>query len=295
MPIALRRIVLPDLGLPGKQPKIPATTYEARCNSAYAGAGCDWLVVYADREHFGNIAFLSGFEPRFEEALLLIGPAGRRILIVGNECESYATLASLPGATVLLSQSLSLMAQDRTLYPRLADRLRDAGIRPGDTIGLVGWKYLEPAEDEDDTQGCYYVPAVHVAMLRRVISPAGMIRDATPTLMHPENGLRAVIDADQIAAFEWAATRCSLALWRILSGMREGDSEFAAVSRMGYSGDPLNAHTIFASASAGTAIVGLRSPTSTSRNEGMALPRRSGSGARFPRAPGSSIATMTRS
>ena len=48
---------------------------------------CDWLVVYADREHLANIAFLSGYDPRFEEALLLLGPRQRRVLVVGNEGE----------------------------------------------------------------------------------------------------------------------------------------------------------------------------------------------------------------
>jgi hypothetical protein len=67
----------------------------------------------------------------------------------GNESESYAVIARLPGLTVLRSQSLSLMAQDRTLQPRLIDRFRDAGIELGDTVGLVGWKYLEPEEPPD--------------------------------------------------------------------------------------------------------------------------------------------------
>ena len=260
MSVALRQIALPDFGLPSAEPQIPATTYAARCDAAYSAAGCDWLVVYADREHFGNIVFLSGFEPRFEEALLLLGPGGKRVLLTGNECESYASLAGLKGLTVLLSQSLSLMAQDRTRYPRLADRLRAAGIGAGDTVGLIGWKYLEPEEDEGNGDG-YYVPDIHVGMLRRLVGRDGTLRDATRTLMHPETGLRATIDADQIAAFEWSATRCSLALWRIVSGMREGDSEYDAVARMGYAGAPLNVHTMFASASTGTEIVGLRSAT----------------------------------
>jgi len=70
-----------------------------------------------------------------------------------------------------------------------------------------------------------------------------------------------VIDADQIAAFEWAATRASLAVWKIVSGVREGDSEYDAVARMGYAGDPLNVHTMFASAAPGEAVIGLRSAT----------------------------------
>jgi hypothetical protein len=271
MPIVLRQISLPDFGSEEAQPQIPTATYQARCDAAYAAARCDWLVVYADREHFGNIVFLTGFEPRFEEALLLLGPGERRILITGNESMSYATLAGLKGLTVMLSQSLSLMAQDRSLHPSLAQRLQDAGIQRGDAVGLIGWKYLEPTEDEDYAQG-YYVPAAHVVMLKRIIGPEGELRDATSMLMHPESGLRAVIDVDQIAAFEWAATRCSLALRRIVTGIREGDSEFEAVSRMGYAGEPLNAHTMFATASWGSEIIGLRGPTERTprRGDGVA-------------------------
>src|ERR1700729_563300 len=217
MPVTLRALALPDFGPLGQQPNIPAATYEARANDAYRRAGVDWLIVYADREHFGNMAFLSGFEPRFEEAFLLLGANGRRLLITGNESESYAAISRLPGLTVLRSQTLSLMAQDRTQQPRLVDCLREAGIRPGDSIGFVGWKYLEPEEDEDYSNG-FFVPSVYVQMFRRIVGTAGRLGDATVILMHPETGLRATIDADQIAAFEWAATRCSLAVWRVVSG-----------------------------------------------------------------------------
>jgi len=33
-------------------------------------------VIYADREHFANLAYLTGFEPRFEEALAIIYSSG---------------------------------------------------------------------------------------------------------------------------------------------------------------------------------------------------------------------------
>src|SRR6185437_6084337 len=74
MPVSLKAVSLPDFGTSPEQPQIPAATYEARVAAAYDRAACDWLAVYADREHFGNMAFLTGFEPRFEEAFLLLGP-----------------------------------------------------------------------------------------------------------------------------------------------------------------------------------------------------------------------------
>lgn len=127
-------------------------------------------------------------------------------------------------------------------------------------MGLVGWKYLEPLEDEAP-ETAFFVPAVHVQAFQRAVGASGRLRDVTQVLMHPENGVAVTIDADQIAAFEWAATRSSLAMWRIVSGVREGDSEFDAVSRMGYAGDALNVHTMFASASKGEPVIGLRSAT----------------------------------
>ena len=68
MPVTLRDVAVPAFGIPLDPPRIPGATYEMRCSAAYARAGCDWLVVYADREHLANIAFLSGFEPRFGRA-----------------------------------------------------------------------------------------------------------------------------------------------------------------------------------------------------------------------------------
>lgn len=41
-------------------------------------AGYQALLVYGDRERFANLAFLTGYEPRFEESLLIVnfGPKG---------------------------------------------------------------------------------------------------------------------------------------------------------------------------------------------------------------------------
>jgi len=270
MTISLTKVDLPDFGALGDKPQVHGEVYEARVKASYDRAGCDWLAVYADREHFANIAFLTGFEPRFEEAFLLLGPGGKRFLLVGNESQDYAPLARLSGLTVLLTQTLSLMGQDRSRFPRFSDRLKEAGVSPGDTVGLVGWKYLEPFEDEAH-ESAFFVPAVYVQAFQRVVGPGGVLRDATAILLHPENGVAVTIDADQIAEFEWSATRCSIALWKIVAGAREGDSEFDAVSRMGYAGDALNVHTMFASASKGGTVIGLRSASGRklSRGDGV--------------------------
>ncbi|MEK1895053.1 MAG: M24 family metallopeptidase [Rhizobium sp.] len=267
MSIALAPVALPDFGSLGTHPQIPSATYAARADAALKAAGTDWLVVYADREHFGNIMHLSGFEPRFEEALLLLGPGRRRVIITGNESESYTAIAGLSGIEVLRAQTFSLMGQDRSQNPRLSDRLRDAGIKVGDSVGLVGWKYLSVDEDDESAQS-FFVPHFIVNALGRSIGQSAQLIDATPVLMHPGTGHRAIVDVDQLAAFEWAAVRCSQALFRIVAGVRVGDTEFEAVGRLGYEGDPVNVHTMFASVSVGETIIGLRSPTARHLKKG---------------------------
>ena len=257
MPIRLGDTAIPDFGLPVEVPQIPPATYEQRCRAAYEAAGADWFVIYADREHFANIMFLTGFDPRFEEALLVLGPRQSAIIIVGNECLDYARLARLPGLEILLAQSFALMGQDRSQAPSLAHVLREAGMKTGDSVALAGWKYLEPAE-WNGTLPAFFVPSFIVDVLREIAGKR--VSDATPVLMHPLTGLRSVVDADQIAVSEWAGARASAALWRIMSGVQEGDTEYGAVARMHHEGEPLSAHLMLASGDASSSVIGLRSP-----------------------------------
>lgn len=256
MKITWREVALPDFGEIEDRPELPTELYEARCERAYVAAGCDWLVVYGDREHYANLTYLVGFDPRFEEALLLLGAGNRRVLIVGNEGLSYASLVK-PRVDLALCQSLSLPGQDRGVAPRLDAVLRDAGLRAGQSIGLVGWKYLTASEWAGTLPG-FFAPAMLVDTLRHLAGDPMAVREATPVLLDPVAGLRATAEVEQIAAFEWAAARATAAVSRIVRGMEVGLSELAAVGKMGYEGDPLSAHVLFASGT--EPIVGLRSP-----------------------------------
>jgi Xaa-Pro aminopeptidase len=260
MKVVLRAVDIPDFGLPAAMPSIPAATYAHRCREALSRSGCDWLVVYADREHNANLVFLTGYDPRFEEALLLLGPNDRRILVVGNEGEGYAPVAGLSDLEVVLAQSMSLMGQDRSKHPSLAKVLRDCGLGFGDQIGIAGWKYLEREEWDEPGTG-YFVPHYIVMIIEHLAGGRAALTDATAVLMHPEHGLRAIVDADQIAAHEWGAARASAALWRILAGTRVGETELAAAGRMGYAGEVLTAHVMLASGDRDAPVIGMRSPS----------------------------------
>lgn len=73
-------------------PVIPRQVYEnriERLRRRMSERGLDRVVVYSDREHSANISYLTGFDPRFEEAILVVGPHDEPAILVGNECGGW--------------------------------------------------------------------------------------------------------------------------------------------------------------------------------------------------------------
>ena len=265
MEVSLAVVGLPELEVPEARPLIAAEEYASRIAALAGRVEADRVVVYGDREHYANLAFFCGFDPRFEEALLVVGGA-RPVLLVGNEGWSYASIAPAD-VDVVLCPTLSLMGQDRSGGPRLPDALRDAGVERGSSVGVVGWKSLEP-EEWDSPVPPIAAAGFVVDALRHLTGTDGTVFDATPVVMNPVDGLRAVNTADQIAAFEWAASRASRAIARIVAGTRPGLTELEAVSAMGYAGEPLSAHVMYSSGP--QVAVGLRSATARKIEQGDA-------------------------
>ena len=207
------------------------------------------LIVYGDREHFANIQYLTGFDPRFEEALLIMRPEGVPLLLVGNEGEGYLPVSPLYEAGELRSeryQTFSLLDQPRGASRLLRDILAGEGIGSNSMIGCAGWKYYGESEVPDAAHALE-LPSFIVDVLR---SQAGhdAVVNATDLFMHAGYGLRATCSAAEIAFLEYAGTRASDAMKRMLLGMREGMRDFDLAARMGYTGEPLNCHMTFTTA-----------------------------------------------
>ena len=253
---ALINADLPGFGEPSVQPNIPAATYGKRVADALQRAnhaGFDALVVYGDREHAANIAYLSGYDPRFEEALLVLTSDLMPHLLVGNEGWSYAELAA-GSFERLLCQTFSLPGQPRDRQLPLAELLAAAGLKTGMLIGAVGWKIFEPS-DPGATADWLDLPEF-IARALRAIGPTA---NATGIFQNPADGLRAISDVDQLACFEFAACYSSNALRNVLFGLRPGMTELEASRLMALPGLPLACHTML---SAGPrASRGLPSPS----------------------------------
>lgn len=249
----LAEVSLPDFGMPESMPEIPAAIYSDRLERLRARAderGYDRLVVYADREHSANLAYLTGFDPRFEEAMLIVGHSGEPAVLVGNECFGMAGAAPLPMRRHLF-QDFSLPSQPRDRSRSLSEILAGEGIRDGSRVGIIGWKeYADRTTIE--------APAFVVDELRRM-TPAGTVENAAHLLIDAADGLRVLNEVEQLAAFEYAACQTSNGVRQLLFGLRPGMREGDAVALLAWKGTPLSCHLMLSSGD--RASIGLLSPS----------------------------------
>jgi Xaa-Pro aminopeptidase len=249
----LAEIDLPEFGMPEVRPEIPATLYAdrlARLRQRADERGYSRVLVYADREHSANLAYLTGFDPRFEEALLVLGPPGDPLILVGNECHGMAGAAPLPMRRELF-QDFSLPGQPRDRSRPLAEILAGEGVGSGSRVGVVGWKTYASRETLE-------VPAFVVDELRRLTGPTGLVENATDMLVDAADGLRVINEVDQLAAFEYAACQTSDGVRRLLFGLRPRMTEVEAVRLLRWNGMPLSCHLMLSSGP--RASLGLLSP-----------------------------------
>ena len=223
--------------MPAAMPDLPPPLYAARLQRLRERAearGYDRLVIYADREHSANVAYLTGFDPRFEEAILIVGASGDPAILVGNECYAVAGAAPLPLRRHLF-QDLSLPSQPRDRSRPLAEILGEEGIARGGRIGVVGWKTYQRREMSD-------APAFLVDELRRIAGPSGTVENATELLIDAGDGLRVTSEVEQLAYFEWAACQTSQGVRNLVFGLRPGLTELEAVRLLEWNGTPLSCH-----------------------------------------------------
>lgn len=235
----MARLVEIDWPEYGPEPERPVFTAEelgARIEAlrdAMELRGWTHVAVYGDREHFANLAWLTGFDPRFEEALLIVGADGVPLLLAGNECMSYLPVSPLRATGGLRAeryQPFSLLDQPRGESRTLRAIFEDEGIGAGARVGCVGWKsYGEPHAMD--------LPSYVVDTLRGLAGYEA-VTDATEVVVR----LRAKASAAEIAFFEYTNFKASEALRRMMFAIREGMTDQELIARAGYDGLPLSCH-----------------------------------------------------
>ena len=251
MSVHLDHIDLPDFGMESVRPTLPPEIHSLRFRrfvDRLGALGFDSAIVYADREHSANISYLTGFDPRFEEALLIVAGGGRPLLITGNECIGMAEAAPLD-MRVELHQDLSLPGQPRDRSRPLRDVLVSEGL--GSRVAMIGWK-------EFADRSMVEVPSWIVETVRDVAGESGVIENANRILTAADGGLRIVNEVEQLAAFEHASCTTSSGVRNLLRHLEPGMSEAQAVSFLGWDGSPLSCHLMLTAGD--RASLGLLSP-----------------------------------
>ena len=251
--VRLTEVRVPEFGMPDAMPELPASTYAARLErlrERAAERGLDRLLLWADREHSANVAWLTGFDPRFEDALVIVGPDDDIAALVGNECWGVAGIAPLPLRRHRF-QEFSLPNQPRDRSRPLAEILADEGLRAGARVGLIGWKtYAHPGASD--------LPAYVVDTVRDLVGATGRVENATDLLIDAGAGLRVTNEPEQLAQFEWASCQTSQGVRSLLRGLRPGMTEREAVALLGWNGWPLSCHLMLTAGD--RARLGLLSP-----------------------------------
>jgi hypothetical protein len=233
----LADVELPDFGMPTSEPLLPPTIYAGRIERLHErmeARSYDHIIVWADREHSANLAYLTGFDPRFEEAVLVVSAARDPAILVGNECYGTAEAAPLP-MRCLRFQDFSLPAQPRNSSLPLPEILAGEGITIGGHVGVVGWKTYASRDTLE-------VPSFLVDELRRLTGSTGLVENATDLFIDAADGLRVVNEVEQLAAFEWAACHTSSGVRNLVTGLRPGMTERQAVRLLEWNGTPLSCH-----------------------------------------------------
>lgn len=116
------KVAAPQITAPEKPVLVSDETYAKHIKSlqdAMRKAGFDAVVIYADKEHGDNFYYFTGFEPRFEEAALVVRQSGKP--------HAFTTSMSLRGG---LTCRAAYVAQTERDLPEAAHDYVDAMARP---------------------------------------------------------------------------------------------------------------------------------------------------------------------
>lgn len=202
----------------------------------------DTLLIYGDREHGANFAYLCGFEPRFEESVLLLQQDGTAALLLGNENLKMAKYSFLP-AQVVHVPHFSLPNQPMACNKTIEQLLEEGGVRNGSRLGVVGWKrFTATVEDKDSL---FDVPAFIVDAARR-LNRDGELLSASDLFLDERNGLRHIHNANEILCYEYGAGLASSRVLAVMDELAVGKTEIELAELLHAQGQPQTVTTICA-------------------------------------------------
>src|SRR5882672_3989024 len=158
-----------------------------------------------------------------------------------------ASLASSGFQPAQPTRAPVVMPQARKISRRGRDCeiLRAFGITTGARVGCAGWKPLDArlaGGGPSATTSAMEIPAYIVDALRDLSGSTERIVNANAIFVDPADGLRLRNEPEQVAAFEYASTRTSDGVRRLLQRLAPGVRECDLEAELRADGLPLSCH-----------------------------------------------------
>lgn len=245
----MNRIKLKEIASPKKEIEILPISLSAETMNERKDAvlkkmrenGYDSLVIYADIEHGGNFEYLTGFSPRFEEALLILHLDKKSFLVLGNEnlkMEKYSRIS----ADAVHSPYFSLPNQPMETDKSFKEILKETNIHQSNKIGLVGWKNF--TSKKEDNLKMFDIPYFIVDSLKELCTKS-TIENAS-SLFIGDNGVRTTNNANEIAYYEFGAALAGNCIIEAMNSLEIGISEMKLAETLSGYGQRHNVVTIMA-------------------------------------------------
>ncbi len=216
--------------------------------------GLDFAVMYGDREHFMNVDYFTGYDPRFEETLFVVDKNKNMWLLVGTEGLGYSSAIPYP-LTVILYLNFGLQGQQRDNVKPLEAIFDDMGILPTSKVGVMGYKYLTDNENNiirDEFDIPHYI-------LKAIESKKCNVQNYTDIMTGLPDGLRmSVRTAKEIAMIDYMNANVSNVFLTMFNKMKEGITEIELSCIPSYM-HPTNVHPMVCFGEESVNI-GLKSP-----------------------------------
>lgn len=224
MNIVFKKVRPPQADNSGKPIILSDRTYEERLKKVLKNMedfGISSLVVYADKEHGSNFEYLTGFIPRFEEALHIINKDGSSFLMLGNENYNKVKFARVKSSGIKVPL-FSLPNQPMGDFKAFGTYLDVVKIDDSEKIGFVDWKLLNPELTDKGLVSA--VPHFVIAEFEKAFGRDKLV-NASHLYMDPGYGARVTNNAEEIARYEYGASLASDALLAAYDNLAEGVTE----------------------------------------------------------------------
>jgi Xaa-Pro aminopeptidase len=203
----------------------------------------DTIIVYADVEHGGNFEYLTGFIPRFEEALLVLHQDESACLILGNENLNKCKFARID-AKPIHAPHFSLPNQPMENTLSLKDIIKASGIKENTRIGIIGWKYF--TSRFEDNRKLFDVPYYIVKAILDIVKNNELVENRSDIFINGDYGVRAINNANEIAHYEYGSSLASDCVLNTMNALDTGKTEVELGNLMKSQGQHNNVVTICA-------------------------------------------------